>query len=318
MMDNKVDAKKTVRILGNIVTVIAIVFIAVRLYRMRVDLSVLGTGKTIAVLALAFVFQLLLVILSSIPWITIVNALSGKRIRIRESLPVFTKANLYKYIPGNVFQYVGRNRLAVEKEISHVDVATATVIDTLFQLCLYLVLSLMMLGDKIVTVAGRYVHNVIVGLIVIAVVASAAVIIVILVVGRRAREYAMRYRDTLSSGGLRMISRSFAITAGNCILSAVEYFICIMIVFGDEVGTGKLIMLTGAYLFAWIIGFVTPGAPGGIGVREAVMLLVCTSVNEDLVMIFVLLMRLGSVAADIAAGIIGEIVQKTCLKAKPA
>ncbi len=43
MMDNKVDAKKTVRILGNIVTVIAIVFIAVRLYRMRVDLSVLGT-----------------------------------------------------------------------------------------------------------------------------------------------------------------------------------------------------------------------------------------------------------------------------------
>ena len=115
-----------------------------------------------------------------------------------------------------------------------------------------------------------------------------------------------------------MISRSFAITAGNCILSAVEYFICIMIVFGDEVGTGKLIMLTGAYLFAWIIGFVTPGAPGGIGVREAVMLLVCTSVNEDLVMIFVLLMRLGSVAADIAAGIIGEIVQKTCLKAKPA
>ncbi len=105
-----------------------------------------------------------------------------------------------------------------------------------------------------------------------------------------------------------------SITFFNCILSSVEYFICISVVFNDTVSLSKAIVLTGAYLFAWLIGFVTPGAPGGIGVREAVMLLVCSAADEELVIAFVLLMRIGSIVADIIAWIAGEFL-KTSLKA---
>ena len=34
----------------------------------------------------------------------------------------------------------------------------------------------------------------------------------------------------------------------------------------------QILLLTGAYAAAWVLGFIMPGAPGGLGVREAVLL----------------------------------------------
>ena len=69
----------------------------------------------------------------------------------------------------------------------------------------------------------------------------------------------------------------------------------------------ELAALTGAFLFAWIIGFVTPGAPGGIGIREGVMLFVCGDRFADRIVLFVLVMRIASVFADIAEFLIGRL-----------
>ena len=77
-----------------------------------------------------------------------------------------------------------------------------------------------------------------------------------------------------------------------------------------QADTGELTALTGAFLFAWIIGFVTPGAPGGIGIREGVMLFVCGDSFADRIVLFVLVMRIGSVFADVAAFVIGKIYCK--------
>ena len=67
----------------------------------------------------------------STPWVQFVRILSGKKIAMKDALPVYTKCNLMKYVPGNVFQYVGRNQLAADLHISHVDVACATVLEIL-------------------------------------------------------------------------------------------------------------------------------------------------------------------------------------------
>lgn len=313
-MDKKRDYKKIIRVLGNVVTVIAVFFICIKLYRMDIDLSILSGKRVALTLLLSFVFQFFLIILSSIPWLCIVNALSNKDLKLKEALPVFTKANLYKYIPGNVFQYVGRNSLAVEYRLNHLDVASATVIDTIIQLSFYSLLSIAMLGDSISSIAEKYIKDALLGLLIIVIVVSAIIITMVLIVGKRVREYTIRYRDSLSAGGFRKILKAVLITFFNCILSSVEYFICISVVFNDTVSLSKAIVLTGAYLFAWLIGFVTPGAPGGIGVREAVMLLVCSAADEELVIAFVLLMRIGSIVADIIAWIAGEFL-KTSLKA---
>jgi uncharacterized membrane protein YbhN (UPF0104 family) len=84
------------------------------------------------------------------------------------------------------------------------------------------------------------------------------------------------------------------------------YLSCVALIV-PQAETKELFALTGAFLFAWIIGFVTPGAPGGIGIREGVMLFVCGDQYADRIVLFVLVMRIASVFADVLAFLIGKI-----------
>ena len=66
--------------------------------------------------------------------------------------------------------------------------------------------------------------------------------------------------------------------------------------------------LLGAYIAAWLCGFVIIGAPGGIGVREAVFSLIYINTPYlDTVLALSLLVRVISIIADILAYVISRI-----------
>ena len=70
-------------------------------------------------------------------------------------------------------------------------------------------------------------------------------------------------------------------------------------------------LICGAYSLAWIIGFLIPGAPGGLGVREsALVLLLADTFPRDAVLLIALLTRLASVGADVLAFIIGLLLMR--------
>ena len=94
------------------------------------------------------------------------------------------------------------------------------------------------------------------------------------------------------------------------LVNAAMYGLCLRLMSPAEVPVRELVTLTGAFLFAWIIGFITPGAPGGIGIRESVMLLVSGEDYAQPVMRFVLVMRVASVAADVLAFVIGTVCMR--------
>ena len=57
-----------------------------------------------------------------------------------------------------------------------------------------------------------------------------------------------------------------------------------------------------AICLPWAIGFVTPGAPGGIGVREATMVLILSQVMPPLESLLIpVLMRMVTIAGDFVA-----------------
>ena len=45
-----------------------------------------------------------------------------------------------------------------------------------------------------------------------------------------------------------------------------------------RVGDGSVMELTCLFAVAWVAGYLTPGAPGGLGVREAMMVLLLSPV----------------------------------------
>ncbi len=67
----------------------------------------------------------------------------------------------------------------------------------------------------------------------------------------------------------------------------------------------------GVYILAWLVGYVTIGAPGGIGVKEAIMLLLLSAImlEKDILLIAVVL-RLCNVLGDLLSFILNKIFNK--------
>jgi uncharacterized membrane protein YbhN (UPF0104 family) len=65
-------------------------------------------------------------------------------------------------------------------------------------------------------------------------------------------------------------------------------------------GTGSLLFFVGAYAIAWVAGFVTPGASGGIGVREAVLVALLSPFTSPAnALVLAIILRLITIIVDL-------------------
>lgn len=303
--------KKIAKIAGNLLMIGAVVFLVKKIIDMDADLSQLGSPEVIGAFGINLAVQTLLVVAGCIPWMVFTQSLSGKKIPFSSAMPVYTKSNVYKYLPGNVFQYVGRNKLAFDMNISHVDVACATIFDILFCVFWTGVIAAVLLGGRIAGLLGKYgVKFLAVGT-VGAISAAAVLIFVRIRFGDKIKEYLSRYSKAFRKENRKSLMAGIFYYLVSNIVSAAMYFACMRLVMGSSVSLGELTALTGAFMFAWIIGFVTPGAPGGIGIRESVMIFVCGEAYQERIILFVLVTRLASIIADLAAFAIGQISLKS-------
>lgn len=310
-MKNKINTKKILKLAGNLIVIAALVFVVKKIAGMDIKLSDFKSAEVMSALIVTFIVQAILIVIACLPWLIFIRSLSGTKIPFSAAMPVYTKSNILKYVPGNVFQYIGRNQLAADMKISHVDVACATVLDIIMSIVSTGVISVILLGGRIAELLEKYGENIlIVGIAAVAVIIIATIVLK-LKFSDKVKSYTDRYKKALEPE-----KRSkFLMGAGYYFLqnlvSAAVYFLSLSLIIGtDAASLRELAALTGAFMFAWIVGFVTPGAPGGIGIRESVMLFVCGEQFSDKILLFVLVMRVASIFADIAAFLVGKIYEK--------
>lgn len=305
----KFTLKKACRILGNILTIIAIAFVIKRFYNMGIDFKAFTSPKIIIALALAVIVQTFTLCVGCFPWLRFVEAFSDKRIPFSSAMSVYTKSNIYKYIPGNVFQYIERNKLATDMEISHIDVACSTVLDIVCGIIPLCVISVIMLGEIVRTVIRDYWEN-IQTIIAVGFLLLVLLILVILVFRKKFSDYLSRYRRIFCINNRKKLLSVGVYYTVMPVLSVVTYFVVACLLFDQVASLGQRITIAGAYVFAWILGYITLGAPSGIGIRESVMIIVCGNMFEKDVMVYVLLFRISSIISDILAFIIGTVFEK--------
>lgn len=299
--------KNKLKLAGNVLTIGAIILIIRKILGMDIDFSQLGSASVLTALGVSMVVQSAIFTFGCIPWLIFIQSLSGRKIPFSKAMPVYTNSNIYKYIPGNVFQYIGRNQLAADMDISHVDVACATVLDIFFSVLSTGVISVILLGGKVAELLGKYGRNMaLIGC------AGVAVLVVAAVVAKwkfsdKIKAYLSRYSKAFRHENRRTLFLGIGYYFAQNLISAMSYFICMRLIIGSGAELSELLTLTGAFMFAWIIGFVTPGAPGGIGIREGVMIFVSGDGFADKVILFALAMRIASTAADVIAFLIGKI-----------
>ena len=292
---------KYIKILGSLLVVVAIFYLIKKV--MALDFNPLKTlsVKDYIFLAICCLLHCLNVLASFFPWSQMVRVFTGKKIENRKLILVNVKSNILKYIPGNIFQYVGKNEIAINEGLSHVDVAMATLADTFIMLFVSVLVGILFLQRRIIDVVREYVNIKILGILFILMIIALVVLFIMI---KCNNQYIRKILTKLLQGKKRVFVCLVYYFFQNIFVSLI-YIAIICIIGGKIFPPGVIISLIGASVVSWIIGFLTPGAPGGIGIREVIMIFLTGGIiNEAVIAPSVVLYRVVTIFADILAFLI--------------
>ena len=237
-------------------------------------------------------------------WQLILRSL-GSRLDYRRSLGILTISQFAKYLPGNVGHHFGRVLLARRVGVG-TDVAITSVgLDTVLAVsaAAFCALGAMQLLPEIGARYGFAVgRNMAIAMALGAIVVGIALAFP---VSRAHLAGAVRRCRNLVARGNRMRSATawfqYLINFG---LGAAALG-CICAALATQ-GLPGLPSLVGIYAVAWLVGFLVPGAPAGLGVREALLVLgLSPLLGQDVATATTALFRVVTVAGDGIAFVLG-------------
>lgn len=296
----KFNKKNIIKYLGNIVTIFAIFFVFKQLLSNGVEYQSLFKTKNILPMILVITVQAIIVVTNTYPWKKLVEMLSNKKLPISTTIQVYVKANIMKYVPGNVFQYVGRNELAVSQNISHIKVATATVLDVGMTVLSALFISLLFLFNDIWDFVLHYVKPIMLLSILFIFIAILAILVVLF--KKRLIIFFQKNKDIFRKENLLVLLKCFIYYVTVMLVSSLMYMIVYLFILDQQVSTALFLKLFSAYTLSWLVGFVTPGAPAGIGIKEAVMVSVSGGMVEpSTIALSMIVLRILATISDVLA-----------------
>ncbi len=268
----------------------------------NIDLSV----SSVILLFLALILQTLSVLFLGVLFARNVGkGAQDRKVPLREAVLVYCRANLGKYIPGNVFQYFERNLFFSAYGISHLDTVLASLLEISALILSAVVLSAVFGNFDVIREAIDTYGYIVPVFCVLAVVFLALTVYFVRKKKKMLRTIINRLRER---GAVKLLAFDIAAYASVLLVMGFVMLISYFAMTDSTVTDPGLSTLLGAYIAAWLCGFVIIGAPGGIGVREAVFSLIYINTPYlDTVLALSLLVRVISIIADILAYVISRI-----------
>lgn len=215
------------------------------------------------------------------------------------AVTIVLRSNLAKYLPGNVGHYLGRAALARSAGVPMATVLASLTVETVLTLVAGLLFAAAcargLLGHWLASGAGR------------GALLAPALLAVLLAGAALAALHRYRSAHRLprpgtppflpgagpSVGALGLYTLSFA-SLGLAVTVVARGLM--------PLDAGGFPLLAGAFAVAWIAGFIVPGSPGGLGVREAVLVAELDPVlGGGAALTLAVLFRLVTVAGDAVA-----------------
>jgi len=230
----------------------------------------------------------------------LLGVLTKEKIDRKRVIPIFCGANLYKYLPGNFMHFVGRNRIAAETDgVSHGKVAAATIIDSASLCVAAVVIAAISVLDYFVAHLRQFEISPFIFI-------GAGVIILLIALSG----FFFRSRFALIVGKIKIalkgltpkIAAKMFVAACIRLLILASAYLLILILFGQEMTLAIVPQVIGLFALAWVIGFIMPGAPGGLGVREAIMItFLGDTLSQDIVLSATIIHRVVCIFGDLSA-----------------
>ncbi|MDQ7085329.1 MAG: hypothetical protein Q9M36_10575 [Sulfurovum sp.] len=233
----------------------------------------------LAILPLLIVLNIISVLIGIYAWHQMLLHYSSHRFEYMLSYYYFSKTEIAKYLPGNIFHFIGRQALASKLDITQKHMAQ---ISLLFAL-------LLLTGTLITGTAFAFL--------------SQAIPLFILTL--------LGISSIISLMSLGYIYPSFPLSKKVSMhlylalsIAMQGIMLGIIVMYQSEAfGYTLFFQCVSIYTISWLIGFVTPGASGGLGVREGVFIAIVTylaiQVDSNIIIFSVLLVRLINISVDV-------------------
>jgi hypothetical protein len=276
-----------------------LVFLAFRFRQLWDEQHVDFSEANVSMLVLAALLSFVAVVAYGCVWPVILRQIGVTP--PRGAVRLFLQSQLGKYVPGSVWQYAGRIGLARSRGVP----VSSTVLSLLIE------------------VSASAVAAVAVGVFVLPVLAAVplAVLIVALVLAVAARpafvpnafirlaERVLRTSGDELRGALGALPRISALYIPVWALYGAAFWLTARALF--SIPASDLVLFTAAFAIGWLVGMAAVFAPGGIGVREAVLVgLLAPSIGQREAIVIAAASRLLLTAADLVGGAVALLVPR--------
>lgn len=311
-MERRKGKKLYIEILGKTLVVLAFLFLFRYICRLEIDWGSLVNPVVVGSIVICSLLCLFANVLLAIIWRGILQHLSGRSVSFVSVMKVYLKANVAKYIPGNVFQYAERNIFAKRTSLNQKDVLASTLVEIVGLVFAAFLLSAFLLVEKINELTDTVMQNhyFIIWLVLF------LLLLVVYLLRCRYKVIGSIWEYIIEK---KIICLTFVSTVKYALVLLILSFsvlILSIVLIKDNVSIYDAVTVVSSYICAWVLGFVTPGASGGIGIREIVMtVLTEKTAYKNEIFEATLLHRLTSVIGDIAGYILATFLVDDLKKA---
>lgn len=277
---NKQSLKGIATSVGKILGILGLLFVFYKLYQEYTFESFISNFIEIfSLLPLLIAMNILSIFIGILLWHTLLQHYTRKPFSILLSYFYFAKTEIAKYLPGNVFHLIGRQAIAHKIDISQKEMVKISFLFTLN------ILIGTVFATALLAFFAEHTPPYILLLLTLGALISIGIIYQFFKNFSLVDKYKLPLYTTLSIAlqGLML---------GLIVIQQMDTFTL-----------GLFFKITGIYIISWLIGFVTPGASGGLGVREGTFIAIASflqlDIHENIIIFSVLLVRLINILVDI-------------------
>lgn len=274
------NIKKYIKVFGKCLSVVSIAFIGYSIYKLGFSFNEIGDIKGFLIVCfIGVLIKAVTVTVSGSAWAEWLAFFSEKKFDKIEAVKIYCKANIGKYLPGNVAHYVERNLFATSLGVSQKRIAFSSFIEVVELCSTALILSLIFSANGLSAALNGVNEELVSNGKSLFLIAA----ITFLIAGG---VYTIVHREKVKNLISKIEVKRLLIT----VLITMLYYSIVLVLLG-----AIMVLLYGyldksipnwkvaaqiivGYVIAWVVGFIVPGASGGIGVREMVLTLLLESV----------------------------------------
>jgi len=288
---NATAVKHAVGIAGGLLCVVALALLLQRGVALGAELGDRFAQISIAHFAGALAVYVVGVMALASAWALLVRTAAGSAVDARAMVVAHLRSQLAKYLPGNVFHFAYRHLAARRQGVGHAALGAALALESVLLIAAAAILALGVMADPRIDTMLPWARRLVW-------LAPPLACLAVLAAALNARRFGFA-----ESSGRKTGAALFGVVA-------IDIFFFLLAAFAlrslcAQPQAMPFDAWCGWLSLAWAVGYVTPGAPAGLGLREAVLALGLAPVlGQSEALALALIYRLLTVAADaLLAGI---------------